>query len=162
MIQNFWIKSTTQTVWLIRYESYDHQINVIVTGSDVIIDDVTRWWDYRRERPDFRVPFAQFLWRSYLSESPKRTRWNFMWLYLILLTSNDLPWPHVTSNEVCKSLAKYEWSCNWESVCNSGPSIRTKTSLIEIKLTEVIIKSSDWMKFWPMRVWLEWNLIHRF
>lgn len=24
-----------------------------VTGSDVIIDDVTRCWDYRRERPKF-------------------------------------------------------------------------------------------------------------
>lgn len=36
-----------------KYDSYYHQIDLIVNGSDVIIDDVTRCWDYRRERPNF-------------------------------------------------------------------------------------------------------------
>ena len=30
-----------------------HRVELIVTGSDVIPDDVTRCWDYRRERPNF-------------------------------------------------------------------------------------------------------------
>ena len=36
-----------------KYDSYYHQIDLIVNGSDVIIADVTRCWDYRRERPNF-------------------------------------------------------------------------------------------------------------
>ena len=118
-----------------KYDSCYHQIDLIVNGSDVIIDDVTRCWDYRRERPNFRVPFAQFLCASHLVRVTKRMWWNFMWLYLIRWTLNDLMWPlscHVMSIEVWMSLAKNR-SVIGSLTVTQTPSIRIKTSLIESK-----------------------------
>ena len=84
-----------------KYDSYNHQIDRIVTGSDVInlmtSHDVGITAVSARI---FRVPFAQFLFTSHLVRVTKRMWWNFMWLNLILLTSNDLKWPEMTWNDL--------------------------------------------------------------
>ena len=144
-----------------KYDSYNHQIDRIVTGSDVIIYDVTRCWDYRRERPNFSRSVRSIS----LYRVTKRMWWNFMWLYLIHLTSNDLMWPqwrHVMAIEVeCLSRSK-NCSVTGSLTVTQTSSIRKKNFTYRVQASKVITKSSDWMKFWPMRAWLEWNLIHRF
>ena len=111
-----------------KYDSYNHQIDRIVTGSDVIIDDVTRCWDYRRERPNFSRSVRSIS----LYRVTKRMWWNFMWLYLIHLTSNDLMWPqwrHVMAIEVeCLSRSKNR-SVTVSLTVNQTSSIRNKLHL---------------------------------
>ena len=112
-----------------KYDSYNHQIDRIVTGSDVInlmtSHDVGITAVSARI---FRVPFAQFLF----VRVTKRMWWNFMWLYLIPSPSNDLMWPqwrHVMAIEVeCLSRSKNR-SVTGSLTVTQTPSIRNKLHL---------------------------------
>ena len=107
--------------WVVSWQSDSFRTNLslspnqlIVTGSDVIPDDVTRCWDYRRERPNFSrsvrfISLCIVIIFLITHRVTQRMWWNFMWLYLILF---HFKWPHVTlfdltwSQMIEKSLAK--------------------------------------------------------
>lgn len=90
---------------------------------------------------------------------------DFTWFLQLQMTWNDLIWPqwrHVMAIEVeCLSRSKNR-SVTGSLTVTWTSSIRIKNFTYRVQASKVITKSSDWMKFWPMRAWLEWNLIHRF
>ena len=124
-----------------KYDSYNHQIDRIVTGSDVIIDDVTRCWDYRRERPNFSRSVRSI---SLYKSSCQSHKANVMEFYVTLPDSFTFKWPDVTSmtsyevNWSWMSLAKWESFCNWESDGNSDFLYQNKNFTYRVQASMVI------------------------
>ena len=80
--------------WVISMSHTTIVTGLIVTGSDVIIDDVTRCWDYRRERPNFSRSVRSISLNKQSCQSHKA---NVMEFYVTLPDSFNFKWPWMTS-----------------------------------------------------------------